>query len=167
VQPTTTPIQVLIANQQYMQSTHTVELPLQGIPSAARQVHVFPNMATNLLAPGPLVQQGCTLTMDSKQCIIQGPKCQPIYCPINSQGLYLLPATAYNTIDVDEYIDRANQTRFATATRELRKTFHNGARQTSSQPMVTRRRISANQPKPPLRSKATSRDGRRQIDLPR
>jgi hypothetical protein len=115
VQPTTTPIQVQIANQQYMQSTHTAEIPVQGIPPAARQVHVFPNMATNLLAPGPLVQQGCTLQMDSQQCLIQCPNCQPIQCPINSQGLYLLPATAYNTIDVDEYIDRANQARFAMA----------------------------------------------------
>jgi hypothetical protein len=53
--------------------------------------------------------------MDSKQCLIQCPNCQPIQCPINSQGLYLLLATAYNTIDEDEYIDRANQARFATA----------------------------------------------------
>jgi hypothetical protein len=138
VQPTTTPIQVQIANQQYMQSTHTAELPVQGIPPAARQVHVFPNMATNLLAPGPLVQQGCTLQMDSKQCLIQCPNCHPIRCPINSQGLYLLPATAtaYNTIDVDgydtptraalalaedvdEYIEYDNQARFAAAARDL------------------------------------------------
>jgi hypothetical protein len=69
------------------------------------------------LAPGPLVHQGCTLQMDSQQCLIQCPNCQPIRCPINSQGLYLLPATAtaYHTIDVDEYIDRANQARFAAA----------------------------------------------------
>jgi hypothetical protein len=120
VQPTTTPIQVQIANQQYMQSTHTAELPVQGIPPAARQVHVFPNMATNLLAPGPLlVQQGCTLQMDSQQCVVQCPNCQPIHCPINTQGLYLLPATAYNTVDVDEYIDRANHARFATAVRDI------------------------------------------------
>jgi hypothetical protein len=94
---------------------------MQGIPQAARQVHVFPNMATNLLAPGPLVKQGCTLQMDSQQCLIQCPNCQPIRCPINSQGLYLLPATAtaYNTIDVEEYIERANQVRYAAAAREL------------------------------------------------
>jgi hypothetical protein len=33
--------------------------------------------------------------------------------PINHQGLYLLPT--HNTIDVDEYIERANQARFAVA----------------------------------------------------
>jgi hypothetical protein len=60
--------------------------------------------------------------MDSQQCLIQCPNCQPIQCPINSsQGLYLLPATAYNTIDVDTYIDvdqyieRDKKARFAAA----------------------------------------------------
>jgi hypothetical protein len=60
--------------------------------------------------------------MDSQQCLIQCPNCQPIRCPINSQGLYLLPATAYNTIDVDEYIDRANQASFAAAAENLAHT---------------------------------------------
>jgi hypothetical protein len=119
VQPSTTPIQVQIANQQQMQSTHTEELPIQDIPLAARTVHIFPNMATSLLAPGPLVQQGCTLQMDSQECIIQCPKCQPIRCPINNQRLYLVPATAYNTIDVDEYIEQANQARFTAAARAI------------------------------------------------
>jgi hypothetical protein len=63
--------------------------------------------------------------MDSKQCLIQCPHCQPIHCPINTQGLYLLPATAYNTIDmdtyidVDDYIERDNQARFAAAVTAL------------------------------------------------
>jgi hypothetical protein len=52
--------------------------------------------------------------MDSQQCTIQCPNCQPIQCPINSQGLYLLPATNSN-----EAIERANQTRFAAAATEL------------------------------------------------
>jgi hypothetical protein len=127
VQPTTTPIQVQIANQQHMQSTHTAELPLPGIPQAARQVHIFPNMATSLLAPGPLVQQGCTLQMDSHQCTIQCPNCQPIHCPINNPGLYLVPATAYNAIDVDEYIEVANQAHHIAATEELSEHIDNTA----------------------------------------
>jgi hypothetical protein len=58
--------------------------------------------------------------MDSQQCTIQCPNCRPIRCPINSQGLYLLPATAYNTVDVDDYIDLANQARcYIAATEEL------------------------------------------------
>jgi hypothetical protein len=89
-----------------MQSTHTAELPLQDIPLAARTVHIFPNMATSLLAPGPLVQQGCTLHMDSQECTIRCPHGQPIHCPINQQGLYLLP-------------EQANSGQFAAATTQL------------------------------------------------
>jgi hypothetical protein len=82
-------------------------------------------MATSLLAPGPLVQQGCTLQMDSQECTIQCPNCQPIKCPINQQGLYVFPPpntprpTAYNAIDVDEYIKWHNLARFAAAATSL------------------------------------------------
>jgi hypothetical protein len=109
-----------------MQSTHTAELPLSGIPQAARQASPHLPKHGNklcLLAPGPLVQQGCTLQMDSRnsqQCTIQCPNCHPIQCPINPQGLCLLPATAYNTIDdVDEYIEFANHAELANQARYI------------------------------------------------
>jgi hypothetical protein len=55
--------------------------------------------------------------MDSKQCTIQCLNCQPIHCPINQQGLYLLPT--HNTIDVNEYIDKTNHERYIAAAEEL------------------------------------------------
>ena len=66
VHPNHWPVQVQVANQQYMKSTHTAELPIGGLPTDARIAHIFPDIHTSLLAIAPLCNNGCTVTFKTQ-----------------------------------------------------------------------------------------------------
>jgi hypothetical protein len=74
-----------------MQSTHTATLPIPQIPEAARTVHLFPEMTTNLLAVAPLTKAGCTVTFKEDEAVIQCPNCDPLHCPATPQGTWEVP----------------------------------------------------------------------------
>ena len=60
VRPTTDGISVLIPNGDHMLSTHTAELDLPHLPHQAKQVHLFPSLASgSLLSIGKLCDAGC------------------------------------------------------------------------------------------------------------
>jgi Reverse transcriptase (RNA-dependent DNA polymerase) len=77
--PTTTPIQVQVA-----------DLPLPGIPPEARQVHVFPDLHTNLIGVTPLTKAGCSVLFQGDTCTITCPgrECTTFYT--TPQGLWAL-----------------------------------------------------------------------------
>jgi Rieske Fe-S protein len=85
--PTTEPVQVTVANNQTIYSTHTAELPLPGILWEARTVHLFPAMSNNLIAVTPLTHAGCTIQFKDNQGIISCPNSQAIHCHLSPQGL--------------------------------------------------------------------------------
>ena len=73
-----------------MQSTHTADLPLPGIPEGARTVHVFPDLGTNLIGVTPLTQAGCSVHFEGTTCTIKCPTGQSITCHATPQGLWAL-----------------------------------------------------------------------------
>ena len=91
ITPTDHPIRVQVANQHYMTSTHTAELPIDGLPHEARQAHIFPDIHTSLLAVAPLCDQGCTVLFENTGCTITLPNGNKITGPRNDQGLWILP----------------------------------------------------------------------------
>ena len=74
-----------------MHSTHTAEIPIRGVPHAARTAHVFPDLHSSLLAVAPLCDQGCQVTFDKQQCTITTPDGTIITCPRQNNGLWTLP----------------------------------------------------------------------------
>jgi hypothetical protein len=57
--PTPDPIPVQLANQDFMYSTHTAELPIPQLPPTARQVHIFPDLGpTSLISAGQVLDAG-------------------------------------------------------------------------------------------------------------
>jgi hypothetical protein len=69
--PTPDPIPVQLANQDFMYSTHTAELPIPQLPPAARQVHIFPDLGpTSLLSMGQLCEAGCESKFTDTECSI-------------------------------------------------------------------------------------------------
>jgi Reverse transcriptase (RNA-dependent DNA polymerase) len=95
--PALHPVPVQVANNQYMHSTHTAELPFPALPHAAKQVHVFPDLHSSLLAVAPLCDAGCTVTFDKHHCIIRLPDNTDIQCQRNPQGLWVLPPHILNS----------------------------------------------------------------------
>jgi hypothetical protein len=60
IQPTTTPLKVQMPNGESILSTHTADLPIPALPSAATKAHLFPHLAANaLLSIGVLCDNGC------------------------------------------------------------------------------------------------------------
>ena len=82
---TTQPIIVHLPNGKCMHSTHTALLDIPDLPTAARIVHLFPDMTTGpLLSIAQLCDAGCTATYRNDQVtihnatntlIMSGPRC--------------------------------------------------------------------------------------------
>jgi hypothetical protein len=71
VQPTKDPLPVRVANQDYMHSTHTAELPIASLPKAAKQAHIFPALGnTSLLSVPQLCDTDCVATFTKNKCTI-------------------------------------------------------------------------------------------------
>ena len=65
ITPTSQGITVLLPNQATMRSSHTGLLDLPQLPTRARQVHLFPKLASgSLLSIGQLCDAGCQATFD-------------------------------------------------------------------------------------------------------
>ena len=61
--PVSNGINVLLPNHDKIQATHTANLNVPHLPSAARNVHLFPSLASgSLLSVGQLCDSGCTAT---------------------------------------------------------------------------------------------------------
>jgi hypothetical protein len=55
-----------------MQSSHTAELIIPGLPKAARLVHIVPTLSKNsLISIGQLCDSGCTATFDKTTAVIE------------------------------------------------------------------------------------------------
>ena len=85
-----------MANKQYIHSTHTAELPIDGLPKAAQTVHLFPELGHSLLAIAPLCDHGCQVTFTKHSCAITLPNGNQLHCPRNTDGLWVMPTTAMN-----------------------------------------------------------------------
>jgi hypothetical protein len=60
VKPTNNGVSVLLPDGSTMRATHTAELPIQELPHAARQAHLFPALSSGaLLSIGQLCDHGC------------------------------------------------------------------------------------------------------------
>ena len=69
--PNPNPLDVTLANQDHMYSTHTCELPINHLPKKAKQAHIFPALGdTSLLSMGTLLDAGCTAKLTSTTCDI-------------------------------------------------------------------------------------------------
>ena len=67
ITPTAKGISVLLPNQAHMHSTHTGLLNVPDLPLSARQVHLFPKLASgSLLSVGQLCDAGCQATFDKQ-----------------------------------------------------------------------------------------------------
>jgi hypothetical protein len=84
-----------------MTSTHTAELPLPGIPLAARTVHIFPSLGTNLIGVTPLTQAGCSVHFEGTRGTITCPDKQTIHCYATPQGLWALQVDALHTAQAE------------------------------------------------------------------
>jgi hypothetical protein len=73
-----------------MESTHTADLPLDGIPAQARQVHIFPSLEHNLIGVSPLTKAGCAVHFEGTTCTIKCPGSQSITCQATPNGLWAL-----------------------------------------------------------------------------
>ena len=71
VRPTTNGISVLLPNHDRIQATHKAKLKLPHLPPAAKEVHVFPSLASgSLMSIGQLCDSGCTATFTNKSAIV-------------------------------------------------------------------------------------------------
>jgi hypothetical protein len=69
--PNPNPLDVTLANQDHMYSTHTCELPIASLPKKAKQAHIFPSLGdTSLISMGTLLDAGCTAQLTSTTCDI-------------------------------------------------------------------------------------------------
>ena len=69
--PSKVPLKVALPDGSYMYSTHTAELSLPQIPTAARIAHLFPALGnTSLLSIGQLCDAGCTAHFDNSSVSI-------------------------------------------------------------------------------------------------
>jgi hypothetical protein len=60
VKPTNNCVSVLLPDRRTIQATHTAKLPIQELPHAARQAHLFPALSSGaLLSIGQLCVHGC------------------------------------------------------------------------------------------------------------
>ena len=60
-QPTNAPLQVHLANDDTIVSTHTATLPFPKLPAKATEAHLFPSLTdTNLISIGKLCDADCT-----------------------------------------------------------------------------------------------------------
>ena len=118
-----------MANRQYIQSTHTANLPIPNLPLEARRTHIFPELHSSLLAVAPLCDSGCQVTFNKHGCTIQMPDNTEIHCPRDPQGLWTLPPNVFQ---------QANMTQTSTrGTREIEAT---------RPPLTTERTDRATQP---------------------
>ena len=71
IRPTTNGISVLLPNHDRIQTTHQAKLKLPNLPSAAKDVHIFPSLASgSLMSIGQLCDSGCTATFTNRSAII-------------------------------------------------------------------------------------------------
>ena len=71
VRPTTNGISVLLPNHDRIQATHKAKLKLPHLPPAAKEVHVFPSLASgSLMSIGQLCDSGCTATFTNTSAIV-------------------------------------------------------------------------------------------------
>jgi hypothetical protein len=72
VRPTTTPLQLYLADSSHIQSTHKGILDLPMLPPAARTAHLLPDLKPNaLLSIGQLCNNGCTTEFTATDVIIK------------------------------------------------------------------------------------------------
>jgi hypothetical protein len=77
--PTLDSIPVQLANQEFMHSTHTAELPIPLLPPAAKAAHLFPALGpTSLISAGQVLDAGgealftatdCTFTFQGQEIL--------------------------------------------------------------------------------------------------
>jgi hypothetical protein len=71
IQPTKTPIYVIMPDNTTIASSHTCNLDLPSLPPNATKGHIFPAMGpTALLSIGELCDAGCTAQFDANECQI-------------------------------------------------------------------------------------------------
>jgi hypothetical protein len=67
--PTLDPIPVQLANQEFMYSTHTAELPTPLLPPAATEAHIFPALGpTSLISAGQVLDTGGEVRFTATEC---------------------------------------------------------------------------------------------------
>ena len=73
IRSTSSPVQVLLPNNQIMASTHEAYLNIPGLPRSARHVHLFPSMegTSPLLSIGQLCDHECTATFSANEVCIR------------------------------------------------------------------------------------------------
>jgi hypothetical protein len=71
IKPNPQPIQVRLPDHNHMYSTHTGELPIPALPSAAQMCHLFPALGNiSLVSIGQLCDAGCNATFTSTEATI-------------------------------------------------------------------------------------------------
>ena len=71
IRPVSNGINVLLPNHDRIQATHKANLDLPHLPSAARDVHLFPSLASgSLMSIGQLCDSGCTATFTNTSAVI-------------------------------------------------------------------------------------------------
>jgi hypothetical protein len=79
-------IKVKLPDGMFMTSTHTIYLPIQGLPREARLTHIFPNLdPSSVLSVGQLCDYGCTSTF-TKHAVV-----------ITSEGVTIITGTHSST----------------------------------------------------------------------
>ena len=59
-------VKVLLPNKEVMESTHTGNIPFQGLSVEATKVQLFPEIRVNLISLGQLCDDGCIIHLHKK-----------------------------------------------------------------------------------------------------
>jgi hypothetical protein len=91
-QPVTHPLQVKLPNGHTIDSTHTCELNLPGLPLQARKAHLFPALAGHsLLSVGQLCDQGWDVTFVTNSVLVTHNKRTLLTGHRDTNGLWAVP----------------------------------------------------------------------------
>jgi hypothetical protein len=130
VVPTTQGLSVRMPNGTHITSSHTCDLYLPGLPPAALQAHIFPDLTSGpLLSIGQLCDHGCQATFDKFKVTIRYGNAMVLRGPRNpTTGLWYVDVTqptvptfpaqalsAYQTSTLPELIQFLHATCFSPA----------------------------------------------------
>ena len=96
ITPTSTPIVARLPNGARVTSTHTCELDIPMLPTAARRAHIIPNLASHsLISVVTLCNAGCDIAFTKIGCTISY-RGRTVLCAnkCTRTGLWMIPLTA-------------------------------------------------------------------------
>jgi hypothetical protein len=133
VEPTQNPTHMSLPDGSTITSSHTGLLPIPQLPTAARQAHIFPALATgSLLLIGQLCDAGCRAEFNRNTVQIHHQQAQLVASGTRTaNGLWSIQMkstdtkhAAYGPLDNLVATDRWRQTRFPTCSSGLPRDLH-------------------------------------------